>query len=142
MRYLFGKVWDVAAITLALAVVLFVGWIVGAYFGLNLLLNDTTRYLYQYREMTSRGDDVSLVPGLFTGGEPKDQVEAQLIGAGLKAWNTAYRKVPPGATDIQIFYLAAGGRHLACGSELFLTIGYDEGDKLVSATIAQGGACL
>lgn len=121
---------------------LLVAWLVAGYFALNLLLNDTTRYLYQYREMTSRNDDVSLIPGLFAGGESRAEVESQLLGAGLDSWNTSYARAPAEAETIQRFHLGAGGRNIACGSELFLTIGYDAQDRLISATIAQGGACL
>ena len=112
------------------------------YYALHLLFNGTTRHLYQYREMGGRNNDVNLVPGLFAGGETKAQVEAQLLDAGLDAWNTSHTKMPPGAESVQLFHLWAGGRNIACGSELFVLIGYDQSDLLTSATVDQGGACL
>jgi hypothetical protein len=142
MLRILGSIRDVAAIALALAIVLSVGWMVSRYFALHLLLNDTTRYLYQYREMTHRGGDVSLVPRLFAGGESKQHVKTRLIGAGLEDWSNAYAGVPPGAESAQLFRLGAGGLKFSCSSELFLTIGYDVGGRLVSASIAQGGVCL
>ncbi|MGV8832412.1 MAG: hypothetical protein ACOH2N_10585 [Devosia sp.] len=108
----------------------------------HLLLNGTTRYLYQYKDMNGRNNDVNLMPGLFKGGEAKDQVEAQLLDAGLDSWNTTRVPLPPGAQSIQIFRLSAGIRNLACGSELFVKIGYDATNSLVLATVDQGGACL
>ena len=108
----------------------------------HLLLNETTRGLYSYREVTRQDGDVDLIPGFFRGGEAKSEVETRLLAAGLDAWNIAYEIVPPGVTSIQKFRLGAGARGIACGNELFLTIGYDDADLLTSATIAQGGACL
>ena len=121
---------------------LFAAYLVSNYFALHLLLNDTTRHLSQYREITRRDGDVNLMPGLFQGGELKQSVEAQLLGAGLDAWGKKYAQMPPGAADMQRFRLWAGARDIACGSELFLTIGYDREDRLISATVEQGGACL
>lgn len=121
---------------------LFAVYVVYHYFALNLLLNGTTRYLYQYREMAGRNNDVNLIPGLFAGGETRQQVEAQLLGAGLEAWNTSYTEMPSGAESMQKFHLWAGGRSLACGSELFVLVGYDHNELLTSATVDQGGACL
>jgi len=140
------RIFNLAAIAVGsamlLAIVVPIGSIAYASFMPHLLLNGTTRYLYQYRDMTGRNDDVNLVPGLFKGGEPKEQVEGQLLGAGLDAWSTAYQRVPASADSMQIFRLGAGLRNLACGSELFVKIGYDTTGLLVSATVDQGGACL
>lgn len=43
---------------------------------------------------------------------------------------------------MQTFHFAAGLRNLACGNALFLEIYYDDDDRVQSATISQGGACL
>jgi hypothetical protein len=119
-----------------------VAYLTYAFFAPHLLLNDTSRYLYQYRSMVSRDDSVSLIPGLFAIGEPKDQVSAQLLGSGLDQWNTAFEAIPPGATSVLKFRLRAGAINWACGSELFVQVGFDENNELSSATVAQGGACL
>ena len=125
-----------------LIVVLPVAYLVYGFFVPHLLLNPTTRYLYQYREMTRRDDGLSLIPGLFQGGESKNAVESQLLGAGLEPWGTRNVELPPGVVTVQRFRLRAGMRDIACGSELFLTASYGEDDTLNSATLSQGGACL
>ncbi|MHA6298435.1 hypothetical protein [Devosia sp. CAU 1758] len=129
---------------LAIAIFVFlpVGYLVECSYKPQLLLNETTRHLYQYRDMRQRNNEVSLIPGLFQGGEPKQQVELQLLSAGLQTWSTSYGAMPPGAVSTQRYRLSAGVRDMACGSELFVRIGYDESDQLTSATISQGGACL
>ncbi|AVF04172.1 hypothetical protein C4375_10925 [Devosia sp. I507] len=106
------------------------------------LLNETTRALYRYREVTRRDGDVDLIPSFFSGGENKSNIERKLISAGLDAWNTTYRELPPGAASMQTFRFLAGARGIVCGNELFLDLTYDAGDRLTSATIHQGGACL
>lgn len=106
------------------------------------LPNDTLRYLYQYRALEDRDADTSLIPGLFKGGEPKEQVQARLVGDGLEVWDISYMALPAGARSMQAFHLDAGMLNLFCGSELFVVIGYDEKEQLTSATIQQGGACL
>ena len=130
------------SLVLLLVVGSFAAYVSYHYFALNLLFNGTTRHLYQYREMTGRNNDVNLVPGLFAGGETKAQVEAQLLDAGLDTWKASNAEMPPGAKSMQKFHLWAGGRNIACGSELFVLIGYDQNDLLTSATVDQGGACL
>lgn len=120
----------------------FVGLMVYQHHVPHLLLNETTRHLHQYRDIRERHNGPSLVPGLFVGGETKEQVKAQLMDAGLDFWNVAGDRIPEGAASIQTFRLGAGIRGLVCGSELFVKIGYDESDRLVSATVEQGGACL
>jgi hypothetical protein len=119
-----------------------VGLIVYQHYVPHLLLNETTRHLYQYRNIRERFNGPSLVPGLFVGGEPKAQVEAQLLRAGLEKWNIAGDRIPEGAVSLQIFYLGAGMQGLVCGSQLFVKVGYDQNDRLTSATVEQGGACL
>ena len=121
---------------------LFALYVTYSYFALHLLFNGTTRHLYQYREMVGRNNEVNLIPGLFNGGESKAQVEAQLLGSGLDAWNTSYTTMPPGAESVERFHLWAGGRGIVCGSELVVLVGYDGDDLLTSATLSQGGACL
>ncbi|WP_156458282.1 hypothetical protein [Devosia epidermidihirudinis] len=125
-----------------IAVGFFASYVAYHYFALNLLFNATTRHLYQYREVVGRNNEVNLIPGLFSGGESKVQVGAELLGAGLDAWNTSYTTMPPGAESVEKFHLWAGGRSIVCGSELFVLVGYDENDLLTSATLSQGGACL
>lgn len=127
---------------LLVIVALPVGWFVYQNYLWQRLPNDTIRYLYQYRTMEGRNADVSLVPGLFKGGEAKPQVEAHLLGAGLGAWSTSYATVPAGAESIQVFHLNTGMLNMVCGSELFVIIGYDQSDLLATATVQQGGACL
>ncbi|WP_224701381.1 hypothetical protein [Devosia aquimaris] len=140
------RIFDLAAIVVGsamlLAIVVPIGLFAYVSFMPHLLLNETTRYLYKYRNMTGRNADISLVPDLFKVGEPKEQVASNLLGAGLDAWNTSYLKMPSGARSVQRFRLSAGIRDLACGSELFVVVGYDQGDLLTSATVEQGGACL
>lgn len=126
----------------AVFVALPLGYLVECTYKPQLLLNETTRYLYQYRDVTTRQNGPSLVPGLFYEGEAKTEVETQLLEAGLDALGTRYATLPPGSTSLQRFRLRAGARNIACGSELFVTVGYDAEDRLISATVEQGGACL
>lgn len=126
----------------AVFVFLPLGYLVECTYKPQLLLNETTRYLYQYKDLTQRIDGPSLVPGLFSGGETKEEVRAQLTDAGLEFWNVAGDSLPKGAASIQTFRLKAGVRGLVCGSELFVKVGYDEHDRLTSASVTQGGACL
>lgn len=119
-----------------------VGWMAYSAYAPHLLLNETTRRLYQYREV-GRGDgDVNMIPGFFVGGEPKQEIERELTHAGLEAWNTPVQDLPSGAASIQVFRLAAGSRGVVCGNELYLTLTYDASDRLRTATIRQGGVCL
>ena len=83
-----------------------------------------------------------MIPGFFAGGEQKQEVERELINAGLEAWSTAFRERPSGATSMQTFRFVAGSRHIFCGNELYLNLAYDAGNRLQTATIRQGGACL
>lgn len=126
----------------AVLVLLPLGYLVECSYKPQLLMNETTRYLYQFRDLDVRHKGPSLVPGLFRGDEAKADVQAQLLGAGLKILNVAGDALPAGVSSSQTFHLSAGVRALVCGSELFVTIGFDESDHLVSATIQQGGACL
>ena len=126
----------------AVFVILPLGYLFECTYKPQLLLNETTRFLYRYKDLTERLDGPSLVPGLFSGGESKEEVRAQLTNAGLEFWNVAGDSLPKGAASIQTFRLKAGVRGLVCGSELFVKVGYDENDRLTSATITQGGACL
>lgn len=126
----------------AVFVVLPLGYLVECTYKPQLLLNDTTRHLYQYRDLRARNDGPSLIPGLFRGGEARADVEAQLLNAGLQAWGTRYEALPPGSVTMQKFRLSAGAMNIACGSKLFVLIGYDDRDRLNFANVEQGGACL
>lgn len=132
----------IIAIVLAAVIALPVLYLVYVSYAPHLLLNETTRYLYQYRDLNVRHDGPSLIPGLFHGGKPKDEVRSQLLDAGLELWNVAGDSVPAGAVSMHTFLLNAGARNIACGSQLFVVIGYDADDRLVSANVHQGGACL
>ncbi len=110
--------------------------------GWNLLVsNDTTRYLYQYREI-ERPQEISLVPDLLQVGTLRSDVQELLVGAGLDTWSGDSRYGPPGSVRVDYFSISAGMRSLPCGNLLLLEIGYDGADRLVSATVSQGGACL
>lgn len=122
---------------LSLAIILGVplAWFNYSAFAPHLLLNPTTRYLYQYREMGR--EDVSLIPGLFAEGESKENVESKMTSAGLDIWSKRYDDT----SNHQVFHLVAG-HNIACGYELFIEADYDEQDRLKTATVHQGGACL
>lgn len=106
------------------------------------LLNETTRRLYQYREVTRHDGDVNMIPGFFAGGERKEEIERELMQAGLETWSTSYQQFPSGAASVQTFRFVAGTRGFVCGNELYLNLTYDAEDRLQSATVHQGGVCL
>jgi hypothetical protein len=112
-----------------------VGYFTYTAFAPQLLFDETTRYLYQFREMGRTR--VSLVPDLFSLGESKAEVEAKMNSAGLERWSKRYGD----ESNHQVFHLWAG-HGIACGYELFIEADYDDQDLLKSATIQQGGACL
>ena len=105
-------------------------------FAPHLLLNPTTRYLYQFREI-ARPTEINLIPTLFPQGDTKQNVDTKLTEAGLERWSKRYGDV----TNHQVFRLQAGNNWF-CGYELFVVADYNDEDLLTSATAQQGGACL
>lgn len=126
----------------AVFVLLPLGYLVECSLKPQWVLNETTRHLYQFRDLKARFDGPSLIPDLFRGGEKKSDVEAQLLGAGLEPWSIRYERLPEESVSMMKFRLSAGALNIACGSELFVLTGYDESDRLNFANIEQGGACL
>ena len=63
----------IVGVLLLVVVGLPIGCVVYQNYVPHLLLNDTTRYLYQYRTMVGRNADISLVPGLFKGVSPSSR---------------------------------------------------------------------
>jgi hypothetical protein len=100
------------------------------------LLNPTTSFLYQYRDLPHNAR-LSLVPGLFEIGEAKESVAAKMAAAGIERWSKRYNDV----SNPEVFHLVAG-HDFACGHELFLEVDYDESDRVWTATVHQGGACF
>jgi len=130
------------ALTLCILVLLVpIAWFSYTAWAPHLLLNETARYLYQYREIERRDGAIDLVPGLFKTGEPKQDIDARLLAAGLERWPATGISVPPAAVSVEMFRLVAG-HNLVCGYELYLTLAYDAAAVLQGATVAQGGVCL
>ncbi len=68
-----GRVIVIAACAVIALPILYLAYLA---YSPHLLFNETTRYLYQYRDLTMRNNGPSLIPGLFSGGEEQDVVNA------------------------------------------------------------------
>lgn len=123
-------------LALILIFILPIGYFTYSGYAPHLLVNPTTNYLYQFREL-KRPNEVDLIPAVFQRGEPKVSVGSKMADAKIEKWSKRYGD----DSNHEVFRLRAGG-NIACGYELFIEVDYDHEDLVTSAKAHQGGACL
>jgi len=126
----------IGVLALALEAIV-VSFIYGAY-APDMLFNPVTRYLYPQRDL-GHGAVVNLIPGLFSLGEARGEVLAQLKGAGFEDWDMPSQFQPQDVTDVLHRW---AGHNFACGHEFFIYLGFGADEGLTKAENHIDGACL